>query len=77
MFISVGPSSDRDDNHRGECWGLDAAVGGALKLRQFEVIVGGNTVPEKKPDPRVYKVALERMGLDPSEAIAIEDAWAG
>ena len=56
---------------------LDAAVGGALKLRQYEVIVGGNAVPEKKPDPRVYKVALERMGLDPSEAIAIEDAWAG
>ncbi|NCV51362.1 MAG: HAD family hydrolase [Gammaproteobacteria bacterium] len=56
---------------------LDAAVGGALKLGQFEVVVGGVTVPEKKPDPKVYEVALEKLGVDPGEVIAIEDAAAG
>jgi HAD superfamily hydrolase (TIGR01509 family) len=56
---------------------LDAAVGGRLKLGQFDTIVGGITVPEKKPNPKVYQVALEKLGLDSSEAIAIEDAGAG
>ncbi len=56
---------------------LDAAVGGALKLGQFQAVVGGVAVPEKKPDPRVYQVALAKLGIDPSEAIAIEDAAAG
>jgi len=56
---------------------LDAAVGGALKLDQFEVVVGGVAVPEKKPSPKVYQVALEKLGLSPDDAIAIEDAAAG
>ena len=56
---------------------LDAAVGGVLKLGQFEAVVGGVTVPEKKPNPRVYEVALEKLGVDSGEAIAIEDAAAG
>ncbi|MDB2413191.1 HAD-IA family hydrolase [Litoricolaceae bacterium] len=56
---------------------LDQAVGGALKLSQFEAIVGGVTVPEKKPSPQVYEVALAKLGLKPEEAIAIEDARAG
>ena len=58
-------------------YALDQAVGGALKLSQFEVVVGGITVPEKKPSPRVYEVALAKLGLEPEEAIAIEDAIAG
>ena len=56
---------------------LDAAVGGALRLGQFEAIVGGVAVPEKKPDSRVYEVALEKLGVDPRDAVAIEDATAG
>ena len=56
---------------------LDRAVGGALKLERFEAVVGGITVPEKKPDPKVYQVALEKLGLSSGEAIAIEDAKAG
>ena len=56
---------------------LDRAVGGALRLERFEAVVGGITVPEKKPDPKVYQVALEKLGLNPGEAIAIEDAKAG
>ena len=56
---------------------LDQAVGGALKLSQVEAVVGGVTVPEKKPSPQVYEVALAKLGLKPKEAIAIEDARAG
>ena len=56
---------------------LDQAVAGALKLSQFEAVVGGLTVPEKKPNPKVYEVALVKLGVKPEEAIAIEDAVAG
>ena len=58
-------------------YALDRAVGGALRLQRFEAVVGGITVPEKKPDPKVYQVALEKLGLNPEEAVAIEDAKAG
>lgn len=56
---------------------LNQAVGGALKLSQFEAVVGGVMVPEKKPSPRVYEVALTKLGVKPEEAIAIEDSSAG
>ena len=56
---------------------LDRAVGGSLRLDAFDVVVGGNTVPQKKPDPTVYRTTLEKLGLEPAEAIAIEDASAG
>lgn len=56
---------------------LDRAVGGSLRLDAFDVVVGGNTVPQKKPDPMVYRTTLEKLGLEPAEAIAIEDASAG
>lgn len=34
-------------------------------------------VPTSKPDPAVYLLALERLGLDPSQALAVEDAVPG
>ncbi|HAN80684.1 MAG TPA: phosphatase [Gammaproteobacteria bacterium] len=56
---------------------LNRAVGGSLRLDAFDVVVGGNTVPQKKPDPMVYRTTLEKLVLEPAEAIAIEDASAG
>lgn len=56
---------------------LDRAVCGSLRLDAFDVVVGGNTVPQKKPDPMVYQTTLQKLGLEPAEAIAIEDASAG
>ncbi|MCT0217861.1 HAD-IA family hydrolase [Synechococcus sp. CS-1329] len=34
-------------------------------------------VTAKKPDPEAYLLALQRLGLEPSEAVAIEDSPAG
>ncbi|HEY0890640.1 MAG TPA: HAD family phosphatase [Nocardioides sp.] len=34
-------------------------------------------LPTSKPDPAVYRLALERLGLEPGEALAVEDAAAG
>jgi HAD superfamily hydrolase (TIGR01509 family) len=34
-------------------------------------------VPTSKPDPAVYRLALDRLGLAPAQAVAVEDAVPG
>jgi HAD superfamily hydrolase (TIGR01509 family) len=43
----------------------------------FPVIVGKEDVSEPKPDPAAYRVALKRLGVPPSAAVAIEDSPTG
>ena len=43
----------------------------------FEVRVLADDVPAGKPDPRHYGAALERLGIQASEAIAFEDSPSG
>ncbi|POF33655.1 HAD-IA family hydrolase [Roseibium marinum] len=43
----------------------------------FEVIAAGDEVAAKKPAPDVYLLALERLGLAASEAVALEDSRNG
>lgn len=43
----------------------------------FEVLVCGEDVHRKKPDPEVYLKALRQLGLGPLEAVAIEDSPGG
>ncbi|MEV4318369.1 HAD-IA family hydrolase [Actinocrispum sp. NPDC049592] len=40
----------------------------------FDVVACGDEVAHPKPDPGVYILALERLGVDPAEAIAFEDS---
>ena len=44
---------------------------------RFDAIVGGDEVERRKPDPACYLTAIERLGLGPSEAVAVEDALIG
>ena len=44
---------------------------------QFAAVVSATEAPRKKPDPQVYELALEALGVAPHEAAAIEDAPAG
>jgi HAD superfamily hydrolase (TIGR01509 family) len=44
---------------------------------RFDVVVGGDDVKETKPDPAAYLIALERLGLEPSQAVAVEDSPPG
>ena len=48
-----------------------------LNLPEPSVIVCGEDVANKKPDPQAYLVALERLGLVAAEACAIEDSRNG
>ncbi|GAC1528370.1 MAG: HAD family hydrolase [Vulcanimicrobiaceae bacterium] len=45
--------------------------------RTFEVIVAGDVVPRKKPAPDIYLLALERLGIAASDAVAFEDSAVG
>lgn len=43
----------------------------------FSVLVCGEDVHRKKPDPEVYLSALRQLGVSPLEAVAIEDSPGG
>lgn len=39
--------------------------------------IAGDDVDKKKPDPKIYNVAAQKLGLDPSECLVIEDSTIG
>ena len=43
----------------------------------FDVILAGDVVSKKKPDPEIYNMALERLAIDPQEALVVEDSMIG
>lgn len=43
----------------------------------FDAIVTGDDVRRKKPDPQIFLLAAERLGLAPAECLVIEDAVNG
>ncbi|MFC8529839.1 HAD family hydrolase [Nocardia sp. NPDC057227] len=49
-----------------------------LGLRErFAVLATGDRVPRRKPDPAVYRLALDTLDIDPADAIAVEDSANG
>ena len=44
---------------------------------RFDAILAGDVVKQKKPSPEIYELAVQRLGLDPSECIVIEDSRNG
>ncbi|WP_321882185.1 phosphoglycolate phosphatase [Paraburkholderia bannensis] len=42
--------------------------------RYFEVVLGGDSLPKKKPDPLPMLTACERLGVQPQAAVAIGDS---
>jgi putative hydrolase of the HAD superfamily len=43
-------------------------------LDRFALLACGDEVDAAKPDPAVYRLALDRLGVPPSDAVAFEDA---
>ncbi len=43
----------------------------------FDAIVDGNDVSTAKPDPEVFLIAAQKLGVQPEDCIVIEDAQAG
>lgn len=52
------------------CWGCAAD-------KVFDVIAAGDEVAAKKPAPGIFLLALKRLGLPATEAIAFEDSFNG
>lgn len=46
-------------------------------LHHFSAFAGGDEVPRGKPDPALYQLAAERLGVDPAQCIAFEDSENG
>lgn len=44
---------------------------------RFNVIVDGNTATRSKPDPQVFTLAAERLGVPAAQCVVIEDGAAG
>jgi beta-phosphoglucomutase len=68
--------------------GIKTAIGSAskntplildrLKIRPlFDAIVDGNQASKAKPDPEVFLLAAEELGIPPSSCVVFEDAEAG
>lgn len=54
---------------------VDQLIGGDLapRIRVF----AGDMVKAKKPDPAIYQMALDQMGLDPARCVVVEDSNIG
>ena len=46
-------------------------------LNYFDEIITGDMVTKSKPDPEIYLMACEKIGVDPQNAFAIEDSYNG
>ena len=46
-------------------------------LQDLDVFMAGDDVPNKKPDPSIYRIAAERLKVDPKECFVIEDSTIG
>lgn len=44
---------------------------------QFKAIVDGNDVTKAKPDPEVFLIAAEKLGIPPEDCVVFEDSLAG
>ncbi len=43
----------------------------------FDVVIAGDQIPENKPHPMPYLSACARLGVDPHEAVVLEDSLTG
>ncbi|MFN7570768.1 MAG: HAD-IA family hydrolase [Betaproteobacteria bacterium] len=62
---------------RGNIDALLTSTLGDDALNRFAVIVAGEDVARKKPDPEAYLLALQKLALPPEACIAVEDSRNG
>jgi HAD superfamily hydrolase (TIGR01509 family) len=56
---------------------IDTVLAATGLVQQFQVSVSTEEVPAGKPSPAVYQTVVQRLGVDPSRAVAIEDSSNG
>jgi HAD superfamily hydrolase (TIGR01509 family) len=50
---------------------------GAKRKAWFEIVLAGDVVKKKKPDPEIYNLAKQRLGLDANDCVVVEDSRNG
>jgi len=55
---------------------VDSIVG-PERLAKFDVILAGDDVTKKKPDPLIYNMARERLGIPANKCVVVEDSLVG
>ncbi len=53
---------------------LFASLFGGHWQQRFAAVVCAEDAPAKKPDPLAYRIALQRLGVAPGDAFALEDS---
>ncbi|MGN0949661.1 MAG: HAD family hydrolase [Mitsuokella sp.] len=43
----------------------------------FKSVISGSTLPKSKPDPAIYLLSAEKLGVSPAECMVLEDTAAG
>ncbi len=56
---------------------VEAQIKAAGLLEYFNNLTGGDMLKKSKPEPDIFLMACNNLGIDPSEAIAIEDSYNG
>jgi len=56
---------------------VEMSLNGLDRANSFKAVVTGSDVTHGKPDPQVFLLAAQRMGMEPSNCAVIEDAPAG
>lgn len=67
--IAVGSSAPVEN--------VDFVLDGLGIRRFFSVFVNGDMVHRAKPDPAIYLLSLEKLGLSANECLVMEDSFAG
>jgi HAD superfamily hydrolase (TIGR01509 family) len=50
---------------------------GAERRKWFEIVLAGDIVKRKKPDPEIYALAKQRLRLDGGDCVVVEDSRNG
>lgn len=45
---------------------------GKENLKKFDLILAGDDVPRRKPDPMIYSLASEKLGVAPERSVVGE-----
>ncbi|CAE7234537.1 unnamed protein product, partial [Symbiodinium pilosum] len=54
-----------------------SAVVGEERLQRFDLILLGDDVSRKKPDPLIYQLASKRLGVPAECCVVVEDSKIG
>ena len=50
---------------------------GEERRAAFALVLAGDVVKRKKPDPEIYRLASERLGVEPATCVVVEDSRNG